>query len=74
MKMKAIFVMLLLTVSIFVPILAASTVHAVDVPPSADNPPTIYWQPGGIAAAANLEWNPEFLKLVPKLLFTAIPE
>jgi hypothetical protein len=63
MKMKAIFVMLLLTVSIFVPILAASTVHAVDVPPSADNPPYIYWQPGGIAAAGDLAWNPEFLKL-----------
>jgi hypothetical protein len=61
MKIKAIFVMLLLTLSIFVPLLA-SRVSAVDVPPAADNPPHILWQAGGQAAAASLAWNPEFLK------------
>jgi hypothetical protein len=63
MKIKAIFVMLLLTLSIFVPLLATSRVSAVDVPPAADNAPYIYWQPGGQSAAADFAWNPEFLKL-----------
>jgi hypothetical protein len=37
---------------------------AIDVPPTADNPPYILWETGGQTAAANLEWNPEFLKLL----------
>jgi hypothetical protein len=44
--------------------MAISRVSAVDIPPSADNSPYILWQSGGQAAAANLEWNPEFLKVL----------
>ena len=63
MKMRAIVVILLLTLSIFVPLLGTSRVSAVDIPPTANNGLYIVWQPGGQAAATNLHWNPEFLKL-----------
>jgi hypothetical protein len=63
MKIKTIALVMLLALSLIAPVLLTQRVAAVDIPPAADNPPYIYWQPSGMAAAGDLAWNPEFLKL-----------